>query len=69
MDGGWERAVPIGQMRTKSTSQRKESECVKDILRLFRYGEQNKEKKTFYTPRLKLQNSGKSEGFGLGRGR
>lgn len=44
------------------------NECVKDILRLFRYGRQeNKEKKIFYTPRLKLQNSGKSEGFGLGK--
>ena len=42
--------------------------CVKDILQLLRHGRQkNKEKKIFYTPRLKLQNAGKREGFGLGK--
>lgn len=30
-------------------------------------GKRIREKKIFYTPRLKLQNSGKSEGFGLGK--
>jgi len=40
---------------------------VKDILQLARYRRQKNKEKIFYTPRLKLQNAGKREGFGLGK--
>ena len=40
---------------------------MKDILQLARYRRQKSKEKIFYTPRLKLQNAGKREGFGLGK--